>query len=337
MIAITSYARHGTSRACPSACVIAFATVTDPVTLASAMVEALDRHDMATLRGLVRQHYWGWLERYLRDPGGWQAIEELSGTPRQVMGARALGPNMARLTVRGPRGEAFVTATFDEDGHLKGFALDAEEYEGIGTIVITSPDERTAELRAFYAALLGHDVRRRPRLHFDEGTDYWPPRWPDPAYPQQMHLDIHVRDPDRAHEHVRERGATLLGDRGAYRTYADPIGHPFCLYPADSDALWRVVIDCPNPDELSAFYTELLGRHPVPPLAFQEVSPYIAPQWPDPAFPAQMHFDIKVDDRTTVQERIERLGAVHLPPQGGSCPVYADPAGHPFCLCLHGE
>lgn len=30
----------------------------------------------------------------------------------------------------------------------------------------------------------------------------------------------------------------------------------------------------------------------------------------------------------------EQLGAIRLPPLGGSCPVYADPAGHPFCPCL---
>jgi hypothetical protein len=98
-----------------------------------------------------------------------------------------------------------------------------------------------------------------------------------------------------------------------------------------------VVIDCSDPIELEVFYTEFLGPEPLPNLAFQKVSPYIAPRWPDPAFPAQMHFDIKVDDRIAVQERIERLGATRLAPQGGSCPAYADPAGHPFCLCLHGE
>lgn len=94
---------------------------------------------------------------------------------------------MAHLTLEGPRGEAFVTATFDKDGTLRGFALDPEEFEGIGTIVITWPEERTAELRVFYAALVGQKLRRRPRLHFDEGDDdYRAPRWPDPAYPQQM-------------------------------------------------------------------------------------------------------------------------------------------------------
>jgi hypothetical protein len=311
--------------------------VTDSVALASAIVEALDRRDVEALRGLVPHRFWGWLDGYLRDPRGWQTIEELAGAPRQVRSARPIASNMARLALRGPRGDAFVTATFDEHEQLKGFALDAEEYQGIGTIVIACPDDRISVLEAFYAALLGQDVRRRPRLHFDEGNDYRAPRWPDPQHPQQMHLDIHVRDLDHAHRLVEERGATLLADGGAHRTYADPIGHPFCLYSGDTDRLWRVVIDCPDPVTLHAFYTELLGPEPVPALAFQKVSPYIAPRWPDPAFPAQMHFDIKVDDRTTLEPRIERLGAVRLPPEGGSCPVYADPAGHPFCLCLHGE
>jgi Glyoxalase-like domain len=311
--------------------------VTDPVALTSAIVDSLERRDVESLRAFVPEGLWEWLDAYLRDASGWQTIEELTGLPREVTAARRLGPKMARLTVRGPRGEAFVTATFDERNQLKGFALDAEEYEGIGTIVITCPDDRTSELQAFYAALVGQDVRRRPRLHFDEGNDYRAPRWPDPQYPQQMHLDIHVRDTARAHRLVEERGATLLADAGAYRIYADPIGHPFCLYPANTDGLWRVVIDCPDPVELHAFYTELLGPDPIPTLAFQKATPYIAPRWPDPAFPAQMHFDIKVDDRTMLQARIECRGAIRLAPQGGSCPVYADPVGHPICLCLHGE
>ena len=51
---------------------------------------------------------------------------------------------------------------------------------------------------------------------------------------------------------------------GSHRTYADPIGHPFCLYPGNADRLWRVVIDCPDAAALSAFYAELLGADPVP-------------------------------------------------------------------------
>jgi hypothetical protein len=37
------------------------------------------------------------------------------------------------------------------------------------------------------------------------------------------------------------------------------------------------------------------------------------------------------------QELALRLGAIRLPPQGGSCPVFADPAAHPFCLCAPGQ
>ena len=315
---------------------VAFVRVTDPVQLASVIVESLDALDLEQLRRLVPDRFLGWLDDYLQDADGWRAIEQLAGTPRHVTAARLVAPDTARLTIRGPRGEAVVTARFDEQNRLKGFALDGEDYEGVGTIVISCPTGRMRELRAFYAALVGENVRQRPRLAFGEGHSYRAPRWPDPNHPQQMHLDIRARQPDHMHRVVTQRGATLLADAGEHRVYADPVGHPFCIYPADVDALWRVVIDCPDADQLRAFYAELLGTDPVPTLSFQEVSPYVAPRWPDPVFPAQLHFDVKVDDRASIQERIERRGAIRLP-EGGSCPVFADPAGHPFCLCLHGE
>ncbi|WP_066363567.1 VOC family protein [Herbidospora mongoliensis] len=106
------------------------------------------------------------------------------------------------------------------------------------------------ELAWFYASLIGGVVNRPdPRwalgdtwatLHTDSGLvfafqrvdDHRPPRWPDPARPQQVHLDLGVPDLDRAHDHVLKLGATLLdtgGDRRGWRVYADPAGHPFCL------------------------------------------------------------------------------------------------------------
>lgn len=64
--------------------------------------------------------------------------------------------------------------------------------------------------------------------------------WPDPAVPQQLHLDCTV--PDRAElERQRARaqglGATLLHHRSAdsqepLYVLADPAGHPFCLFVA---------------------------------------------------------------------------------------------------------
>lgn len=309
----------------------------EPVALATTVIEALDRGDVGALRALVPPQYWDWLDAYLQDTRGWRAIEELAGSPRRVTTSRPLSGRSVRVTIEGPHGQAFVTATFDDDGVISGFALEAEDFEGIGTVVICCPADRVDELRAFYAGLVGEDLRRRPRLHFDEGRDYQPPDWPDPDHPQQMHLDIHVRDLAASDGVVRAAGARLLAATSSHRVYADPIGHPFCLYPGSVDGLWRVVIDCPDPAELAGFYATLLGGDTALELGFQEVSPYRPPRWPDPAFSPQMHFDVKVDDRAGVEARIEVAGAVRLPPQGGSCPVFADPAGHPFCLCLHGE
>jgi hypothetical protein len=115
-------------------------------------------------------------------------------------------------------------------------------------VVLDCADVRV--LARFYQAVLGGTVDKPDRcwgvnddfstLHTDFGmvfafqrvADYRPPRRPDPAYPQQVHLDIDVPDLDRAHDEVIARGATLLRDdpRG-WRIYADPAGHPFCLLP----------------------------------------------------------------------------------------------------------
>ena len=236
----------------------------------------------------------------------------------------------------------------------------------VGNVVLNCPPERAHELRRLYDALLGEDRWRLPHLVFDEADleTYVPPRWPDPDHPQQMHLDLFVVDLDAALAVARDSGAALLSDLGDHRVLADPLGHPFCLWPdpdvrtaspgAPPARLGRIVIDCPDPDELAVFYGELLDipvwveesddlvviateDGALPMLGFQRVSPYLAPRWPDPAFPAQVHLDLKFDDRAERAERVLSLGGSLLPPQGGSCPVYADPAGHPFCLCLPGE
>jgi hypothetical protein len=69
-------------------------------------------------------------------------------------------------------------------------------------------------------------------LAFQRVHDHQPPRWQDPARPQQFHLDLGVKDLDQAQEQVLKLGATLLelGDeKRSWRIYADPAGHPFCL------------------------------------------------------------------------------------------------------------
>ena len=42
---------------------------------------------------------------------------------------------------------------------------------------------------------LGPGLRQ---LAFQRAADWIPPGWPEPACPQQMHLDIHVSDADQA-------------------------------------------------------------------------------------------------------------------------------------------
>ncbi|MFJ9778518.1 VOC family protein [Amycolatopsis sp. NPDC101161] len=114
-------------------------------------------------------------------------------------------------------------------------------------IVLDCPEP--AVLARFYQALLGGEVDRPdPRWRVDEdwstlhvngmvlgfqrAPDHQPPRWPDPARPQQFHLDFEVDDFRESHHAVLVNGGRLLdpdlGGRG-WRVYADPAGHPFCL------------------------------------------------------------------------------------------------------------
>jgi len=96
-------------------------------------------------------------------------------------------------------------------------------------------------LAAFYAELLGQPVTYRSDdfvvvsandttsgLAFQLAPEHQPPAWPDPARPQQMHLDVMVEDVDAAGPRVLALGATKLDGPGVY---ADPAGHPFCLIP----------------------------------------------------------------------------------------------------------
>src|SRR5262245_57553532 len=104
---------------------------------------------------------------------------------------------------------------------------------------------RPAELAKFYQAILGGAVNQRDQrwalgdgwaplhtpsglvLAFQRVADYQPPQWPDPARPQQFHLDFGVTDLGRAEEQVLTLGARLLDDGAggrSWRIYADPEG-----------------------------------------------------------------------------------------------------------------
>lgn len=102
-----------------------------------------------------------------------------------------------------------------------------------------------AGLADFYSALLGLPVTyrsddfcvvsvddRTSGLAFQLAPDHRPPQWPDPAHPQQVHLDVMVDDLEVADPLVRALGARPLS--GGDHVYADPSGHPFCLVPRPS-------------------------------------------------------------------------------------------------------
>ncbi len=65
---------------------------------------------------------------------------------------------------------------------------------------------------------------------------------------------------------------------------------------------------------------------------------HVPPDWPDGTPQQQIHLDLWVDDIETAHETVMTLGAKLLKPaedtgEPDNFQVYADPAGHPFCLC----
>ncbi|MFE5907595.1 VOC family protein [Streptomyces wedmorensis] len=118
-----------------------------------------------------------------------------------------------------------------------------------------------------------------------------------------------------------------------------------------------LVIDCPAPRELAEFYRAVLGGEVDRPdrrwsldeawstlhtpagavLCFQGVADHRPPVWPDPERPQQFHLDFGVADLDAAQEQVLAHGATVLDEGDGrrSWRVYADPAGHPFCLVRH--
>jgi hypothetical protein len=107
-------------------------------------------------------------------------------------------------------------------------------------VMLDCPDAKA--LSAFYAELLGKPVTyeadgmamvgedgAQPVL-FQQVADYQAPAWPDPARPQQVHIDVTVTDIEAAEPAALAIGAARLPGEGVnWRVYADPAGKPFCL------------------------------------------------------------------------------------------------------------
>ncbi|MEU0655913.1 VOC family protein [Streptomyces albogriseolus] len=109
-----------------------------------------------------------------------------------------------------------------------------------------------------------------------------------------------------------------------------------------------VVLDCPDPHALAGFYAGVVGGTPEgegdwvdlavpggPTLAFQRAGGHVPPRWPAADRSQQFHLDLAVEDLDAAEKEVLALGAKPLDTEdrSRSFRVYADPAGHPFCLC----
>lgn len=130
--------------------------------------------------------------------------------------------------------------------------------------------------------------------------------------------------------------------------------------------LRQVVLDCTDARALAEFYRSLLGlvyrpgdeppeagrpddrghdwlvlRTPdgSPQIAFQQVDQLPAASWPEGPVPQQAHLDLtvaSVEELRVQHDRVLRLGGRLLRDRIDDpeepLRVYADPAGHPFCV-----
>jgi catechol 2,3-dioxygenase-like lactoylglutathione lyase family enzyme len=130
-------------------------------------------------------------------------------------------------------------------------------------VVLDTTDARA--LAEFYRRLLGWEYRRGdeapapgeddprgrdwrvlvhpsgvPGVAFQQVADLPRSTWPDSGVPQQLHLDLTVPDGGalvEQHTRTLALGARLLLDRSddalePLYVYADPDGHPFCIFVA---------------------------------------------------------------------------------------------------------
>ncbi|MEU1019311.1 VOC family protein [Streptomyces sp. NPDC005900] len=119
--------------------------------------------------------------------------------------------------------------------------------------------------------------------------------------------------------------------------------------------LHNIVFDSPRPRELAEFYAAILGgtiegdddwvdvvADGRVKMSFQRVPDLRPPEWPRADLNAQqIHLDLDIgstdEELAAAQEKVLALGArpLDLDDDGGKRDfrVYADPAGHPFCLC----
>jgi catechol 2,3-dioxygenase-like lactoylglutathione lyase family enzyme len=142
-----------------------------------------------------------------------------AGDPRAAA-ARAVALGATRLA----DGPTWITLA-DPAGH----PFDLCQADGAGPVMslfaVTIDAADASALARFYAGLTGMEVTYDGpegalisadgrNVMFQQVSDYNPPRWPDPAHPQQAHLDLRVDDLDTGEVRALELGASRLNAGG---------------------------------------------------------------------------------------------------------------------------
>jgi predicted enzyme related to lactoylglutathione lyase len=115
-----------------------------------------------------------------------------------------------------------------------------------------------------------------------------------------------------------------------------------------------VVIDAADLAAVSSFWAGVFGgavdreddfhmvsdRDGSPRIGVQLAPNHVRPQWPSGTQQQQLHLDLWVADLEAAHDEVLALGArlLQAAPDLSAdevFQVYADPAGHPFCLCWH--
>ena len=114
--------------------------------------------------------------------------------------------------------------------------------------------------------------------------------------------------------------------------------------------LTQLILECDNAEQLARFWQEVLALpepegdsnwltlqwEPVGRFSFHRVVGYRPPAWPGEHGEQQVHLDLLVDDLHAANLAVEKAGARPLTdvldPGPKAWRIYADPAGHPFCL-----
>jgi len=224
----------------------------------------LDAPDIVRLSAFYRGLA-GWVESYAGDdwitldtPDGWQIGLQSVPDHQPPQWPGQARPQQAHLDLRVPdleagldralelggtllsKNETWYTVA-DPAGHPFDLCLKADDPNTtLMGVMLDCPDAKV--LSAFYSELLGKLVTyeadgvamigndgEQPVM-FQQVADYTAPQWPDPAHPQQYHLDVLVDDLDAAEQAVLALGATRMEGGGkTFRVYADPANKPFCL------------------------------------------------------------------------------------------------------------